>query len=229
MVPREKHPKEGEKMNKLLVLVAMVAIIALPATGVAEEDESEIMTTFSYGLSGGNLGTAHTVGIGFQFPPDEGGIASKIELQYLSYIDSRGNLNLYGWTSHNEFTATLTPSYQGILTLGIGSQMGSSRNYGYFSIEGIFGTAKGKSVRTYEEHDWETPELNDWIVRQEIKSDDVAYAGLGVGPDIEIYPTKHIGFSVGGRVGFLRASTAFGEDSNNQKYFRGFAVLKVRL
>lgn len=216
-------------MSKFLVLIALVAmtVIALPATATADDEKT--MSTFSYGLASGGIGTAHAVAIGFQFPPDEDGIAGKIEFQYLSYIDSRGNLNLHGHDSHNEFTATLAPSYQGVLTLSIGSQMGSGRSYGYFSFEGIFGSTRGKSVRTYEEHNWETPELNDWIVRQETKSDDVAYAGLGVGPDIEIYPTRNVGFVVGGRVGFLRANTAFGENPNNQKYFRGFAMLKIRL
>lgn len=210
-------------MRKLLVLIAMLAMVVMLPTVAMAVDEEKTMATFSYGLASGGLGTAHTVGIGFQFQS-----GSKIELQYLAYIDSRGGLELGGWSPYkeNEYTASLTPRYQGIVTMGVGSSFGDGRKYGYLCIEGIFGSAKGQSVRTYEEYDYA---LKDYIVRQEFKSDNITYAGLGVGPDIEIFPVKRVGFSAGGRIGFLRANTAFGEDSNNQMYFRGSALIKIRL
>lgn len=222
MVPREKHPKEGEKMSKFLVLIALVAmtIIALPATATADDEKT--MVTFPYGLASGGLGTAHVVGFGFHFPKLDGdGIAGKIEFQYLSYIDSRGTLNLQGWYGSNDFFASTTPSRQGTVIFGIGSTLGKNqKKYGYFCVEVIRGTTKGMSIRTYEIFG---------VVKQEIKSDNISYAGLGVGPDIEIYPVKHFSMLVGGRAGFLNASTAFGKPLNNQKYWRGFAILNVRL
>lgn len=238
-------------MNKFLVLVALVAmtVIALPATGVAKEGgESEILTTFSYGLSGGNLGTAHVVSIGFQFPQDNGNYFVKLEFQYLPYIDSRGSIEIRSTHAYNGgrsvnnniragiYVANLVPQRQGIITVGSGLKFGSGK-YGYCLFELMFGSAQGTYTRNFEVDIKEIVGYDKggnpiyamvWHQKQETKTGSTIYAGVGLGPDIELYPNKHFGFQLGARGGYYGISP-FGEDARGKPYWHGFAMLKIRL
>lgn len=251
-------------MSKFLVLIALVAmtIIALPAIVMAEgEEESEILTTFSYGLSSGNLGTTHVAGFGFQFPEKawvhQGyhswlkatGNVIKVEFEYLDYIDSRGSIGVEGThtfytgskSAYNDrragtYVANLVPQRQGIITVGSGRKFGSGK-YGYCSFELMFGSAKGTYIRNFEVDmevivgydKWGHPIYDTvWVPKQETKTGSAMYAGVGLGPEIELYPNKHFGFQLGARVGYYGISP-FGENILGKLYWRGFTMLKVRL
>ena len=251
------------KLFVFVFILSMVAMLCVPAVLADEssENDNSVLTTFTYGITAGNLGTAQEFGIGFSSPKKSckwigltgkeciftGNYSTKLEFNYMSYIDSRGSINFGGKhkgevdsfpeQTYGNYSVFLTPRQQGTLTVSTGSRLGKSgKKFGYFCLELTAGSARGQYIRNYKS--WEVVgyiNINEgpiygYVPRQEFKSGSAIFLGLSIGPDIELYPSEggHVGFLVGARGGVFTIGP-FGEYYRDKLYFRGFAKFKVRL
>ena len=113
------------KLFVFVFILSMVAMLCVPAVLADEssENDNSVLTTFTYGITAGNLGTAQEFGIGFSFPKKSckwigltgkeciftGNYSTKLEFNYMSYIDSRGSINFGGNTRVSGRAGTYLP------------------------------------------------------------------------------------------------------------------------